>query len=128
MSEAAQFINVNLPAGRVLEALVAGPEDGFPLLEHTGTPTAATPHPSVVRATSARGLRWITFSRPGYAGSTSRPDRIVADIKDGATAILDALGIDTFVTMGSSGGGPHAIGCAALLPERCLGAATVASV
>jgi pimeloyl-ACP methyl ester carboxylesterase len=82
----------------------------------------------VIRAATARGLRWITFSRPGYAGSTPKPDRTVADIKGGVSAILDALNVDTFVTMGKSGGGPHALGCAALLPERCLAAAAVASV
>jgi pimeloyl-ACP methyl ester carboxylesterase len=128
VGDEAQFLTVNLPTGRVLEVLVAGPADGFPLLEHTGTPTAATPHPSVIRAATARGLRWITFSRPGYAGSTPKPERVVADIAGGVTAILDSLGVDTFVTMGSSGGGPHAIGCTALLPDRCLAAAAIASV
>ncbi len=43
-------------------------------------------------------------------------------------AILDHLGADKFVTAGWSGGGPHALACAALLPDRCLAAATIAGV
>jgi pimeloyl-ACP methyl ester carboxylesterase len=50
---------------------------------------------------------------------------MVDDVADSA-AVLDALGIDRFVTLGWSGGGPRALGCAALLPERCLAAASVA--
>jgi pimeloyl-ACP methyl ester carboxylesterase len=41
-------------------------------------------------------------------------------------AVLDALGLGEFVTLGWSGGGPHSLACAALLPQRCLAAATVA--
>ena len=44
------------------------------------------------------------------------------------TAILDALGASTFVTMGWSGGGPHALACAALLPDRCAAATSLAGV
>ena len=43
-------------------------------------------------------------------------------------SLLDHLGIDTFVTAGWSGGGPHALACGALLAERCRGVATLAGV
>jgi pimeloyl-ACP methyl ester carboxylesterase len=42
--------------------------------------------------------------------------------------VLDALGLDRFVTLGWSGGGPHALAYAALLPGRCLAAAAMAGV
>jgi pimeloyl-ACP methyl ester carboxylesterase len=42
--------------------------------------------------------------------------------------VLDALGGDEFVTVGHSGGGPHAIACAALLRDRCRAAATIGGV
>ena len=42
--------------------------------------------------------------------------------------MLDALEIEHFLTLGWSGGGPHALACAALLPGRCLAAATLAGV
>jgi pimeloyl-ACP methyl ester carboxylesterase len=68
------------------------------------------------------------YSRPGYADSTPRPGRSVADAAADVAAVLDALGADTFVTMGWSGGGPHALACAALLPDRCAAATSLAGV
>jgi pimeloyl-ACP methyl ester carboxylesterase len=68
------------------------------------------------------------YSRPGYAGSTPRPGRSVADAAADVAVVLDALGADTFVTMGWSGGGPHALACAALLPGRCVAATSLAGV
>jgi pimeloyl-ACP methyl ester carboxylesterase len=41
---------------------------------------------------------------------------------------MDALGVDRFFTGGGSGGGPHALACAALVPERVLAAVSVAGV
>jgi pimeloyl-ACP methyl ester carboxylesterase len=43
-------------------------------------------------------------------------------------AVLDGLGARQFVTVGWSGGGPHALACAALLPGRCLAAASLAGL
>jgi len=45
-----------------------------------------------------------------------------------SVAILDHLGIEEFVTLGWSGGGPRALACAALLGGRCLAAASLAGV
>ncbi|MCW2766128.1 MAG: alpha/beta hydrolase fold protein, partial [Nocardioides sp.] len=45
-----------------------------------------------------------------------------------SVAILDHLGIDEFVTLGWSGGGPRALACGALLPERCRAVASLAGV
>ena len=44
------------------------------------------------------------------------------------SAIADALGIGDFGTYGGSGGGPHTLACAALLPDRVVGAVPIASV
>jgi pimeloyl-ACP methyl ester carboxylesterase len=52
----------------------------------------------------------------------------VVDVAGDTAAILDELGADTFVTMGWSGGGPHALACAAALSGRCLAAASIAGV
>jgi pimeloyl-ACP methyl ester carboxylesterase len=41
-------------------------------------------------------------------------------------AIADHLGVQRFHTMGWSGGGPHALATAALLPDRVISAGTVA--
>jgi pimeloyl-ACP methyl ester carboxylesterase len=119
---------VTVPDGRKIDVLMAGPADGLPLVLHEGTPVGLVLYPPTVRAAQARGLRVILAARPGYEGSTPRPGRRVVDVAADTAAVLDALGADTFVTVGWSGGGPHTLACAAALPGRCLAAASVAGV
>jgi pimeloyl-ACP methyl ester carboxylesterase len=119
---------VTVPDGRKIDVLMAGPADGLPLVLHEGTPVGLVLYPPTVRAAQARGLRVIVAARPGYEGSTPRPGRRVVDVAGDTAAVLDALGADTFVTVGWSGGGPHTLACAAALPGRCLAAASVAGV
>ena len=120
--------SLRLTDGRNLEYLVAGPEDGTPLVFHHGTPFAAILFDPMVDAAARHGLRLVVYSRPGYAGSSPQPDRTVASVAGDVSALLDELDADRFVTAGWSGGGPHALACAALLPERCGAAATIAGV
>jgi len=115
-------------AGRELDVLVEGPEDGAALLFHSGTPSAAVRIPDLSTAAVSRGLRLVAWSRPGYAGSTPQPGRSVANVVEDAEAILDELGAQHCVALGWSGGGPHALACAALMKDRCLAAATIAGV
>jgi pimeloyl-ACP methyl ester carboxylesterase len=119
---------IGLDDGRTVEVLTAGPPEGLPLVWHDGTPGGLVAYPPMIEAASVRGLRTILHSRPGYGGSAPRPGRTVADVAGDVAAILDALGAGTFLTAGASGGGPHALACAALLPGRCLAAATLAGV
>ena len=116
------------PDGRRLEVLAAGPEDGLPLLFHNGTPSGLVASPAMAAAAAARGLRTVMYARPGYGDSTARPGRRIADAAADVAAVLDGLGARQFVTVGWSGGGPHALACAALLPGRCLAAASLAGV
>jgi pimeloyl-ACP methyl ester carboxylesterase len=118
---------VRRPDGGELEVLSEDSGDQ-PLVFHWGTPGAAVWFEPLATAAAYAGLRFVTYSRPGYAGSTPRPGRSVADAAADVAAILDALGADTFVTLGWSGGGPHAVACAALLPDRCAAAASLAGV
>jgi pimeloyl-ACP methyl ester carboxylesterase len=117
---------ITTESGHALEVLVSGPTDGVPLLFHHGTPSSAVPLRAFERAAHARGLRFVTYSRPGYAASTRRPGRAVADAADDALAILDHLGATRCLTAGFSGGGPHALATAARLPERVAGALSIA--
>jgi pimeloyl-ACP methyl ester carboxylesterase len=119
---------VDVPDGRRIEVEVAGPEDGMPLVYHYGTPTAAVPYPPMIDEAAQRGLRTVIWSRPGYGDSTAQPGRSVADVAADTETVLDALGAGRFVTVGKSGGGPHALACAALLPDRCAAAASIAGV
>ncbi|MDQ1455060.1 MAG: hypothetical protein QOH28_680 [Actinomycetota bacterium] len=114
--------------GRVTELVTSGAVGTTTLVLHNGTPSAALPFPPLVESAARHGLSVVMFSRPGYAGSTPQPGRSVADVADDTAAVLDAVGADAFVTIGWSGGGPHALACAALLPARCRAAATLAGV
>jgi pimeloyl-ACP methyl ester carboxylesterase len=117
-----------LSDGRVLEVEVSGPDGAIPLVVHHGTPGERSQYPPFAEAAEARGLRYVSYSRPGYGGSSRRPDRAVADCTADTAAILAHLGADRCYTVGGSGGGPHALACAALLADRVLACATVAGV
>jgi len=114
--------------GRDIDVLTAGPEDGRPLVVHEGTPVGLVLNARLGNAAAERGLRPVLAARPGYERSTPRPGRRVGDVAADVAAVLDELGVREFVTIGFSGGGPHSLACAALLPERCLAAASVAGV
>ena len=118
---------VELSDGRALEYVVTGPPIGLPLVLHHGTPGAAVVYPPAVEAAARHGLRLVTYSRPGYGRSTAKPGRTVGDAAGDVAAILDSVGAGRFVTIGWSGGGPHALACATLA-ERCLGAALIGGV
>jgi pimeloyl-ACP methyl ester carboxylesterase len=124
----ADTFTVYLADGRRLEVLAAGPDDGLPLVMHNGTPVGLVAYAPMVDAAARRGLRLVMCARPGYGDSTALPGRRVADVTGDVAAVLDELGAPRFVTVGSSGGGPHALACAARLPARCLAAATMAGV
>lgn len=121
-------MTVSRPRGGALEVRVDGDARDRPFVFHGGTPSAVVANPLMAAAAQHAGLRLVTYSRPGYAGSTPAPGRSVAAAAADVAAILDALDDEHFVTMGWSGGGPHALACAALLANRCLAAATVAGV
>lgn len=119
-------LHVPAPDGRTLEVLVAGPDDGFPLVFHHGTPQAAVADPRLEKAAADRNLRVVSYSRPGYGASPPRPlgarTATIADDAADTAVILDHLGLGEFVTVGWSGGGPRALACAAVLPDRCRAA------
>lgn len=120
---------VDLPDGRVLDALEAGAPDGTPLLFHNGTPASRLVAPWWDEACTAAGVRLLSYSRPGYGGSTPLPGRSVGDAAADAAAVLDACDVDRALVWGHSGGGPHALACAALLGDRvaaCISSGGVA--
>jgi pimeloyl-ACP methyl ester carboxylesterase len=116
------------PGGRALRVLEDGDPGGVPLITHHGTPGARLLPRRWIESARERGIRMVGYDRPGYGGSDRHPGRSVADAVGDVRAIADALGIDRFVTHGGSGGGPHALACAALLGDRVAAAATLASV
>ena len=104
------------------------PPGAMPLIYHHGTPAAGPMDPLLLSTARAAGYRLIELVRPGYNASTRQPGRRVVDVVPLTAALADHLGIDEFVTLGWSGGGPHALATAAELPGRCVGAVSLASV
>lgn len=120
-----------LSDGRTLHAYDTGADDAGDRLAvfwHHGTPNIGAPPVPLLPAAARLGIRWVSFDRPGYGGSTPLSGRDVASAAGCVSDIADALGIDRFAVMGHSGGGPHALACAALLPGRVLGVVSVAGL
>ena len=118
---------VVLEDGRTVAYEQWGDLDGRPMFFLHGTPGCRlNRHPD---ATLWPGLRLhvITLDRPGYGESTALPGRRVSHAAHDVAAVADALGFERFLVVGSSGGGPHALACAAELGDRVLACAAVAS-
>jgi pimeloyl-ACP methyl ester carboxylesterase len=117
---------VTTPDGRRLEVRIAGPEGGPTVVAHPGTPDDARLSSETRSAGSERGVRHVSYARPGYLESDRHQGRSVASCAADVRAIANALELDRFHVVGWSGGGPHALACASLLPDRVISAATVA--
>jgi pimeloyl-ACP methyl ester carboxylesterase len=113
--------------GRTLTVREGGDPDGVPLLVHSGTPGSSLLYPPHVKAAEEAGVRLFSYDRPGYGGSTRMEGRNVADCAVDVAAVCDALEVGRFCVWGSSGGGPHALATAALLPHRVAAAAALSS-
>jgi pimeloyl-ACP methyl ester carboxylesterase len=114
--------------GRILTVSVSGAQDGWPVFLLHGTPGSRVgpkPRSSVLYR---RGIRLICYDRPGYGGSTPKPGRRVLDAAHDVAAIASELDITRFSVVGRSGGGPHALACAAALPDRVVRAAALVSL
>ena len=103
--------------GRTLKVLERGDAAGRPVLVHNGTPNSRLLYDDSVASAQQRGIRLISYDRPGYGGSSPHPGRSVADCAQDVRAIAGALRIDRLGVWGVSGGGPHALACAALLAD-----------
>ena len=124
----ARWDTVSLSDGRSLEVAVQGANEGVLLIFHHGSPGAAQPFEPFHRAAAERGIVLAFPSRAGFGGSSRQVGRTVASAAADAAALADHLGHERFLTAGWSGGGPHALACAAVLPDRVSAVASVAGV
>ncbi|WP_199423694.1 alpha/beta fold hydrolase [Actinotalea solisilvae] len=120
--------DVRLRDGSTLRTYDTGPSGAPTLVWHHGSPHTGPFPPPLLPAAAARGLRLVTYARPSYGGSTPRPGRDVASAGDDVAQVADALGLGRFATYGHSGGGPHALACAALLGDRVVAAASISGL
>lgn len=119
--------DVNLGSGALLHGYDTG-EGHLAVMWHHGTPNIGTPPEPLFGLSQELGLRWISYDRPGYGGSSRLANRDIASAARFAAAIADDRGIDQFAVVGHSGGGPHALACAALLPDRVRGVVSAAGL
>ena len=123
--------DLDLGNGRTLHWYDTGAEGSagrLAVFYHHGTPNIGSPPAPLFPASERLGLRWLGYDRPGYGGSTPRPDRDVASAAGDVARIADELGLDRFAVLGHSGGGPHALACGALLPDRVLAVVSISGL
>ncbi len=115
-------------SGRKICVYEAGDPNGIPVLMQNGTPSSRILNPIWVKDARKQGIRLIGYDRPGYGSSTSHFGRSVADAVEDVKLIANALNLQKIAVWGHSGGGPHALACAALLPDSVFAVAVVASL
>ena len=111
---------IGVSEGRRVAVDCWGNSKGFPIFMQHGTPGSRTGPVPRTPLLYQLGIRLICYDRPGYGGSDRHEGRSVADAAWDVLAIADHLGLDEFGVVGRSGGGPHALACAALIEEARL--------
>ena len=124
----ASTTSIDVARGRSLTVYDAGDPAGAPILFHHGTPASGAPFAEHVRLAEEQGVRLLSYDRAGYGDSSRDPGRDVAAVADDGAALADSLGIERLATWGLSGGGPDALACAALAPDRFAAVASVGGV
>ncbi|MGC4175089.1 alpha/beta hydrolase [Demequina sp.] len=121
---------VTLGDGRELQFYDVTPDatDHLAIIWHHGSPNVGEPPAPLFEAAAARGLRWVGYDRPGYGGSSAQPGRSVGQAAFDAQAVADALDLERYAVLGHSGGGAHALACAALTPDRVVAAVSMSGL
>jgi pimeloyl-ACP methyl ester carboxylesterase len=109
---------VTLNDGRNLEIQVAGTPQSSAIVFHHGTPGATNTWTSWMHEVERLGGYTFSYSRPGYGQSERHQGRTVLDNASDISEVLDLLGITNIVSIGWSGGGPHALADSSLPQSR----------
>jgi pimeloyl-ACP methyl ester carboxylesterase len=117
---------LKLTDGRFFEYFDNGIASTSAIVFHHGTPAHASLWNSWLDLAASRGIRAISYSRAGYGISDRNEGRTVLSNNDDIRELLDSFGIRDFVSIGWSGGGPHAIATTQIAGSR--GAIALASV
>jgi pimeloyl-ACP methyl ester carboxylesterase len=121
-------LDVRLADGRTVHVYDTGDAGAaLTVYWHHGTPQIADP-PAPLIAAGGPAVRWVAHNRPGYGGSTPQPGRTIASVAADVATVADTLGLERFAVVGHSGGSPHALACAALLPDRVTAAVCLAGL
>jgi pimeloyl-ACP methyl ester carboxylesterase len=109
---------LRLADGRMLACLELGDPAGPPVLYFHGYPGSRLEARVAAPAAARLGLRLLAVDRPGFGQSTFQTGRSIGAWAADVAALADGLGLQRFAIVGVSGGGPYALACAALLPDR----------
>ena len=112
--------------GRELEILDNGITSDKAIIFHHGTPHHSSAWSSWLEDAANRGIRALSYSRAGYGTSDRNFGRSVLSNNSDISLLLDGKNISSFVAIGWSGGGPHAL--ANTFDHRNVGAITLAGV
>jgi pimeloyl-ACP methyl ester carboxylesterase len=119
---------VRLRDGRTLRVHDTGGDGVLTVVWHHGSPQTGALLAPLVAMAADRDVRLVSYGRPAYGGSSPLPGRDVASAGHDVAQLADALGVDRFAVMGASGGGPHALACAAVVPQRVTGVVCLAGI
>ncbi|HET9090209.1 MAG TPA: alpha/beta hydrolase [Acidimicrobiales bacterium] len=114
--------------GRELCVETGGDPDGGAVLGFQGSPSGRRTMDEWLESAAMNGVFLISYDRPGYGNSTSHPGRTVRDCASDVRDIASALGVQRLAVWGVSGGGPHALACAALLDGLVCGCVAFSSL
>ena len=123
-------VDLTTTDGRVLHAYdggLTGRSDELVVLWHGGTPNIGAPPEPLFEVARSLGMRWIGYDRPSYGGSSPHSGATVASAAYDAAQVAAHLEVERFTVFGHSGGGPRALACAALLPDRVPAAISVSA-
>ena len=103
---------INLADGRRLSYTEWGHPAGKAVLEFRGLPSSRSGDAIDLDVLARARVRRITVDRPGLGLSDPQPGRNVLDWPTDVRGLADALGLETFAVLGTSGGHrtpPHAV-------------------
>jgi pimeloyl-ACP methyl ester carboxylesterase len=127
VAESREF-DIRAGDGRVVHVYDDGDPAGPLLVYYHGTPLSGLVPSLWAHVAWEEAVRLVSFDRAGYGGSDRHPGRRIADVVGDTEAVADSLGAERFFVFGESGGGPYALGCAALLPARVIAAASMSGL
>jgi len=109
---------IRTPTGRLITFNRYGRLGGHRVFYHYGISGTRHLRPRILEAVERHDVELLVLDRPGYGTSTRLPNRKIADVVLDVSLVADSAGWKRFAVYGTSGGGPYALACAALLHER----------
>lgn len=105
--------------GRTLACRRLGAGEGPLVVYLHGAPSSRRDVDWVDSRAAERGVRLVSFDRPGYGGS-DYADYDFSTVASDVAAVADDAGADQFHVIGLSAGAPYALATAALQPVRVI--------